>query len=266
MILSANELAGLEFGDKTASSTGKPINDAGRSEICQLCICHDEIPFMIDCSGQRLDRAPLLSDWPNDTFNLSIEARFDENQFTEITQYPSLPLFKLSYRSNAVQVIQKGAFKFLNRLQHLDLSENNLTHESLNANVFEGQFNEEDYEPLQIKTLMLGYNQIHSIDKDAFNHLSTHLETLELNNNPLTVIDHQTAIAITTLRKLKVAFICSRFYFTVILHFIFFDRNLQHLNLAETGLESIPDGVLHATPSLKVLILLVIFTIYLHLA
>lgn len=145
----------------------------------------------------------LVSEWPNDIYGYSIEAKFDSNEYMELAQFPELSLSRLSYRGNGILFIQKAAFKFLKKLEYLDLSENGLTHESINENIFEGQFNEEDYEPIPLKTLKLGYNKIISIDKDAFNHLS-HLEILELNNNPLKVIDHQTAIAITTLRKLKV--------------------------------------------------------------
>lgn len=212
--------------------TKKKAQDPMRSKICESCICSEGMPFLINCGAVKLEGAFLFPDWPNDAVISSIDAVFDGNQFDEITQFPELPILRLSYRSNSIQYIQKAAFKNLKLLEYLDLSENKLTHESINANAFEGPFNEEDYEPLPLKTLKLGYNNIHSIDKDAFNHLSTHLEILELNNNPLKVIDHQTAIAITTLRKLKV------------------------LNLAETKLNSIPDGVLHAlSATLKWLIL-----------
>lgn len=180
--------------------------DTEHAPICQACSCQEEIPLLIDCSNKGLKAAFLFSDWPTDG---AMEARFDGNEFEEITQFPNLPLVKLTYRKNSIKLIQKAAFKFLKSLEFLDLSENSLTHESLGGNVFEGQFSEDDYEPLQLKVLDLGYNQIHSIDKDAFNHLATHLETLKLNNNPLSVIDHQTAIAITTLRKLKVRISCS---------------------------------------------------------
>lgn len=178
--------------------------DPMRSIICASCTCSEGMPFLINCSAVQLEAEFLFPDWPNDAAIYSIDAIFDGNKFDEIARFPELPILRLSYRGNSIKYIQKAAFKNLKLLEYLDLSENKLTHESINANAFEGPFNEEDYEPLPIKTLKLGYNDIHSIDKDAFNHLSTHLEILELNNNPLKVIDHQTAIAITTLRKLKV--------------------------------------------------------------
>ena len=188
----------------TPSGDSNSENDSSRSKICETCHCDDNTPFVINCNDLGLKSQFLAADWPHDLLVSSIDASFDSNEFTEVLQLPELPLLKLSYRGNQIEIIQKSAFKYLKSLEQLDLSENRLTHESLNSNVFEGQFNDEDYEPIPLKTLKLGYNQITSIDKDAFNHLSSHLETLELNNNHLKVIDHQTAIAITTLRKLKV--------------------------------------------------------------
>lgn len=209
--LTKEVLTTIPTGNATKSTSPLPIStteikhqDPMQSEICVSCNCNEGTPFVINCSSIQLQGAFLFPDWPNDVVIYSIEAIFDDNQFDEITQFPELPLLKLSYRGNAIQYIQNAAFKNLKILEYLDLSENKLTHESITANAFEGPFNDEDYEPLPIKTLKLGYNQIHSIDKDAFNHLSAHLEILELNNNPLKIIDHQTSMAITTLRKLKV--------------------------------------------------------------
>ena len=204
----ANQTTVNELSVVITTSTKNLVQDPMLSELCKKCACQNEMPFLVNCTSKSMNSAPLFPDWPNnEVLNSSIEAQFDENQFTEITQFPELPLVKLSYRGNVIQMIQKSAFKFLKNLEYLDLSENQLTHESLNGDVFEGKFNEVDYEPIPQKTLKLGYNMIHSIDKDAFNHLATHLEILELNNNPLNVIDHQTAMAITTLRKLKVSHI-----------------------------------------------------------
>ncbi len=179
--------------------------DLLQSKICETCACQEGTPSVVDCSSKSLTAPFLLPEWPQSHLISSIDARFENNNFIEVRQFPELPLLKLSFRGNGIQFIEKEAFKFLKMLEYLDLSENNLTHESLNENVFIGPFNDEDYEPIPLKTLKLGYNKIISINNDAFKHLS-HLETLELNNNPLKVIDHQTAIAITTLRKLKVRF------------------------------------------------------------
>lgn len=192
--------------DSTKITTKQSNEDSQplKSKICEVCVCQDATPFLINCTAKGLRDPFLHSDWPLAIHVSSIEVRFDSNDFVEIPQFPELPIVKLSYRSNHINMIQKGAFKFLKGLEYLDLSGNSLTRESLGSSIFEGPFNEEDNEPIPLKVLKLGYNKITSIDKDAFDHLSTHLEELELNNNRMKTIDHQTAMAITTLRKLKV--------------------------------------------------------------
>lgn len=175
-----------------------------QSKICEICVCQEGSPFVINCSDKGLRDPFLHSDWPLAIHVSNIQVIFDSNNFEEIPQFPELPITKLSYRANSINFIQKEAFKYLQSLEYLDVSQNSLTHEALASSIFEGKFNDKDYEPIPLRTLKLGYNKITSIDKDAFDHLSTHLEELELNNNPMRMIDHPTAMTITTLRKLKV--------------------------------------------------------------
>lgn len=54
-----------------------------------------------------------------------------------------------------------------------------------------------------MKVLKLGYNNIHSLLPTCFEYLKK-LETLELNNNPLSVIDQNTEIALGNLKNLQV--------------------------------------------------------------
>lgn len=54
-----------------------------------------------------------------------------------------------------------------------------------------------------LKVLKLGHNNIHSLPPECFEYL-TNLETLELDNNPLSVIDQPTAISLGYLTNLKV--------------------------------------------------------------
>jgi len=219
-----------------ASATGAPEMppqnmDPMVSKICRICTCRNEIPpFQVDCSDKKVKESFLDSDWPLNSSLAFMTANFDHNQLLEIAQFPGLPISSLSFVGNSINVIQPSAFKQLLKLEHLDLSENNLTQESIQRKVFEGHYMKDEYEPITLRTLNLGYNQIHSLDKDAFDHISF-LEVLELNNNPFEIIDHQTGVALTSLRKLKV------------------------LNLAETQLSTIPDGFLHGLRDLRVLIL-----------
>lgn len=62
----------------------------------------------------------------------------------------------------------------------------------------------EEYEPLRsMRKLKLSYNQLHSLHQDVFEHLPE-LEELRLDGNPLTVLDHVTVVAISSLALLKV--------------------------------------------------------------
>lgn len=54
-----------------------------------------------------------------------------------------------------------------------------------------------------LKVLRLGYNNIHSLPTDCFEYL-TNLEVLDLNNNPLFVIDQNTEISLGYLTNLQV--------------------------------------------------------------
>jgi len=58
-------------------------------------------------------------------------------------------------------------------------------------------------EEAALKILKLGYNDIHTLSLYCFEYLKN-LEVLELNNNPLSVIDHNTEIALGYLKNLKV--------------------------------------------------------------
>lgn len=59
-------------------------------------------------------------------------------------------------------------------------------------------------EEVALKVFKLGHNNIHSLPPDCFEYL-TNLEVLELNNNPLLVIDQNTEISLGYLTKLQVS-------------------------------------------------------------
>ena len=272
----------------SAETTTANTQDPSTARMCNLCKCSslDEHPFVIDCFDKNMEEMPLDVDWPLNSMISSIQVDLTENQFTEILPLPKVPIMNLILRRNRIRVIEKSSFIQLEQLELLDLSENELTHEALTVHVFQGPFVSNQYEPIPLKTLLLGYNQIHSINKDAFDHLPQ-LERLELNNNPLVVIDRPTEIALSSIRKLKVCFLtskitsnfkdfgtksrklraapidgvgCPRSIFvnlklSLTTSFIFWLMNQQILNLAQTQLETIPEGLLHSLRSLQVLIL-----------
>lgn len=81
------------------------------------------------------------------------------------------------------------------------------------------------HEESTIKILKLGHNNIHSLSPNFFEYLKK-LQVLELNNNPLQVIDQNTEIALGYLNNLQVnIFLFSRvnnkyaFYTLYVLNF-----------------------------------------------
>lgn len=111
----------------------------------------------------------------------------------------------LILKENDISNIAANAFKELALIEEIDLSSNKLTFESLRPNIFEGNYDPKEYEPLSLlKVLNLGSNRIHSLDSDVFEHLPL-LEKLMLDNNPFLVLDHGTTVAISSIPKLKVS-------------------------------------------------------------
>ncbi|KAF4521506.1 hypothetical protein B566_EDAN001806 [Ephemera danica] len=200
-----------------ASTTSPPTTTAGN--ICKICECSGDKPKIVDCTDRKLDAIPDASVWPT---NVDIEARMDHNLFTHIKPLGSIPgITRLSLSYCRVTVIEELAFQELGNLTFLDLSNNQLTTDALTPNIFKGHYAPDGYMPLKsLKVLHLGYNSLHSLDQDLFEHL-TYLTELSLKSNPFKVLDHQTIVAISSLDYLKV------------------------LDLSYTSLSTLPEGSLH---------------------
>lgn len=146
-----------------------------------------------------------------------------------VTQFPQLDIKFISFRHNKIRKIEQRAFWNLTLLEKLDLSENKLTIDTLQKEVFEGPYNSQQYEPMKsLKWLNLAGNDLHALNDDVFDHLPN-LETLLLCHNQFTIIDPNSASAISSLNKLKV------------------------LDLSFMELKDLPDHMLHAPRELRVL-------------
>nr|CAD7431272.1 unnamed protein product [Timema monikensis] len=127
-----------------------------------------------------------------------------ENHIKKITKFPKLiAVVSLSFQKNQIDQIESSAFIALENLKSLDLSHNQLTVEAIRADVLRGPPNTNRYEPLGLISLDLGYNSIHSLDPNAFEHLP-YLKEIHLNNNPMHILDIGTQHALSSPEALEV--------------------------------------------------------------
>ncbi|XP_072159509.1 podocan isoform X1 [Bemisia tabaci] len=173
---------------------------------------HLERAVVLNCSGKALASTAGLGTWllQHATFaellakpKIELTLSFDSNAIRTVGVFPHLPRARrLSLSRNLIQEILPGAFTNLTNLHELDLSHNLITGKALNPDVFRGAFSRELYEPLSVKILNLSGNQIHSLSRSVFEHLQF-LEQLDLDNNPIKIVDHTTTLAFSTLSRLK---------------------------------------------------------------
>lgn len=208
------------------STESQGTNFCSEQEGCECSIY--VTPRPIYCEGMELqilyEQTDFLAtfDALNITQNTTLDLRFDHNKIKYIPRLPPMPVVMLSLRYNLIQSIEAKAFSELKQLEYLDLSHNNLTSASLNEGAFIGSYNESfGYFPLiSLTHLNLSHNYIHSLDKNAFDHLSQ-LKSIDLSHNPLKVLSGSTSMAISSL------------------------RNLEFMSLARTGVSEMHQGMLH---------------------
>ena len=102
--------------------------------ICDKCDCKNH---HVDCRNRQFTVHFNPSDWPNVSDVRISEARFDYNQLVHITEFPVQDITYLSLSHNQITLIDNGAFKNLENLTELDLSNNYLTSVSLTSGIFE---------------------------------------------------------------------------------------------------------------------------------
>lgn len=163
-----------------------------------------------------------------------------------VTPFPKLDIETLILRNNKIKKIELKAFQNLTLLKKLDLSENRLTTKELVKEVFEGLFDDKQYEPLKnLKWLNLASNDLHSLNVDVFDHLPN-LETLYLSHNPFGVIDLSTANAISGINNLQFLDLSNMDLREIPINMLHSPRELKTLNLASNILTKIPEALTYA--------------------
>ncbi|XP_044316016.1 insulin-like growth factor-binding protein complex acid labile subunit [Drosophila rhopaloa] len=193
---------------KNETSSAKPESpkektNVKQSKLCKKCIC-DFKNSLLDCS-EKLQEWLSTEEWEvltNGNFVFKT-INLEHNNLTSISILPKYDVENLYLANNQIDSIAVGAFQNLTELTVLDLSHNRLTSKVLIPDVFKGPYSVNDFEPLgKLKTLNLGYNDLHSLDADLFEHIR-YLEELVLCKNSFHLIDQLSETAISGLLSLK---------------------------------------------------------------
>ncbi|XP_052748967.1 leucine-rich repeat neuronal protein 2-like isoform X2 [Galleria mellonella] len=186
--------------------------------LCKKCACDNE---KVDCRDHNLlileddDLGGLIS-------TNVVELDLSGNPIKALKRLPKLPIERLNLSRCDLSYLDGSPFLKLKNLEYLDLSYNQLPTSAITRMTLAGYLEDDFILPRRfpnIRSLSLAYNNIHSLQKDAFIFM-TELQFLDLTGNPLVFIDQVTMAAITDLSKLK------------------------ELRLSGCELESIPDGLL----------------------
>ncbi|KAM3955508.1 toll-like receptor 1 [Aphomia sociella] len=230
--------AGISCQDAKVTTTLEPINNIVlESGICRKCRCEDT---KVDCTDQGLTNYFQKGEWEALKDLKPTHVDMSENTFVNITMMAELPIKVLNLSRCGVEFIEFSSFMGLVEMHTLDLSHNKLTYEKLSPHAFEGPYSPEEYEPLSsMRTLNLAYNDFHSLQQDAFEHLPELVE-LDLSGNPLTTIDQVTLVAISSLPMLKTLRLRSCQLKEIPDKFLHTPRYLERLDISDNQLTSVP--------------------------
>lgn len=226
----------------TGNQTAKQPNP-----LCDTCNCNVELRTF-DCSSMKLYKLFNMSDWAtlNDSGVATETMILSRNNIPEVPQFPKFDVKVLDLSFNNISVIAKKAFYYLKNLELLDLSHNMLTRKTLIPEVFEGSYNPDEYLPLEkLRVLRLGYNQMHSLDSDLFEHMPN-LEELSLTNNAFKILDQPTEIAIGSLMTLRTLDLSYMELLEVPSRVLHTPQGLWNLNLTGNLLKTIPEALDYA--------------------
>lgn len=200
-----------------------------KSAVCSSCCCYKK-EQIVDCTDININDLFTVENLQdlNDTGVIVETLDLSFNNIKNVTVFPEMNIKYLNLSNNFIERIEDGAFTNLTHLVVLDLSNNRLQTEHLKPESLHGGYSATDYQPMPyLKVLKLGNNNLHSLNKDLFEHTPA-LEELYLDTNPFKIIDYSTLFAIADITNLKV------------------------LDLSYMELTSISDDIFHRPLGLKV--------------
>lgn len=145
--------AKADAADAVAVAAAAPAADKA---ICDVCNC-DVKHQLIDCTGLKLDAAFTAAQWNATAVQPTVNLA--NNALRNVTAFPKMPVHVLDLSDNQIDRIEPAAFRELDQLQELDLSDNRLTYQAMRPDVFDGKYSPKAYEPLgnlKVRTLTSG--------------------------------------------------------------------------------------------------------------
>ncbi|XP_060534097.1 leucine-rich repeat-containing protein 70-like [Cylas formicarius] len=230
-------------------SDAQSQQDSTNLPLCQYCYCADDVaPPKVICIKDVKEVLAQPDNWVDAQTNQSYQyadltlanQNFIELNFT----FPTANLTYLNLAKNDIYRITASAFKNLQQMKTLILSNNDL--ELLLPDAFKGLYLEERLLPLRsLIELRLDHNKLHTLNMDLFEH-TTDLEILDLSYNPLEVIDKHTLIAIDSLIFLKELYLGNTNIKTLPDQMLHTPKYLQILDLSGNPIEKIPNTLSEA--------------------
>ncbi|XP_018320781.1 leucine-rich repeat neuronal protein 3-like [Agrilus planipennis] len=221
----------------------------GDTPFCDKCHCSKEEPLIVDCASVKITN--LFEDyyWMDKTTNISYSIaalNLSSNDLGDIKKiFPKSNLTVLDLSNNYIRSLDDQVFTNLEMMEILILSYNEIEH--LNPNTFRGiRIDGDDYPLESLKKLYLDHNKLHTLPQDVFEHLQNEIKVLDLSDNPFTVIDQQTTIAIGSLIFLEELYMKNTQLSQLPEHFLHTPKYLKILDISGNSFQEIPETLVEA--------------------
>ncbi|CAH0564093.1 unnamed protein product [Brassicogethes aeneus] len=223
--------------------------------VCQKCVCTQNDPtFSINCNEKGLNH--VLANWPKMADSTkAITASFSKNSIDTLEKLPGTDkVVEVVFTYCNIQKVNPEVFTNVPKIKYVDLSHNKITSEELSPEDFRGTYVNDTWQPLDLLTLNLAYNEIHMLQNNIFEFLPK-LEELNLKGNNFRVLDEATQLAIDSLKNLLRLNLADNKLTEITSTTIMNLTNLVELDLSYNKLDFVPAILSEISQSLENLIL-----------